>query len=66
MLAPAQRDGGTNAILAPAGSGFRSLLGRDSFVRHQELAQAMGLPYAVCNSPGFALDLDTPEDLARC
>ncbi|MDA0769255.1 MAG: 2-phospho-L-lactate guanylyltransferase [SAR202 cluster bacterium Casp-Chloro-G4] len=65
-LAPAQRDAGTNAMFVPASSGFRPALGKDSFRRHQDLAQALGLPYSVCESPGFSLDLDTPADLNRC
>ena len=65
-LAPAQRDGGTNAMLVPARSGFGPLLGEDSFRRHTDLAQRLGMLYAVCDSPGFALDLDTPADLKRC
>ena len=65
-LAAAQRDGGTNAMLVPARSRFRPALGEDSFRRHTDLAQRLGMPYAVCDSPGFALDLDTPADLERC
>jgi len=65
-FAPAQQDGGTNAMLVPARSGFRPLLGNDSFRRHVASARAIGLPYATCDSPGFALDLDTPSDLMRC
>ncbi len=65
-LAPAQQDGGTNAMLVPALSGFRPFLGNDSFRRHVGSARGLGLPYVACHSPGFALDLDTPSDLMRC
>lgn len=65
-FAPAQSDGGTNAMLVPASSGFRPLLGEDSFRRHQQVAGDMGIPYGLCNSSGFDLDLDTPTDLTRC
>ena len=65
-FAPAQRDGGTNAMLIPRGSRFRPLLGKRSFSRHKASAEALGIPYAVCDSGGFAIDLDTPADLAAC
>ena len=65
-FAPAQRDGGTNAMLIPRGSGFKPLLGKRSFSRHKASAEALGIPYAVCDSGGFAIDLDTPADLAAC
>ena len=65
-LVAAHHDGGTNAMLVPAQSGFRPLLGNHSFRRHVASALARGMPYAKCVSPGFALDLDTPSDLVRC
>lgn len=65
-FAPAQRDGGTNAILIPRGSRFRPLLGKRSFSRHKARADELNIPYAVCDSGGFAIDLDTPADLAAC
>lgn len=65
-LAPARWDRGTNALLVPSRSEFRPVLGMDSFLRHEELAQRLAMPYVECRSPGFALDLDTPGDLARC
>lgn len=65
-FAPARRDGGTNAMLIPRGSRFMPLLGKRSFSRHKASAAALGIPYAVCDSGGFAIDLDTPADLAAC
>lgn len=65
-FAPARRDGGTNAMLIPRGSRFMPLLGKRSFSRHKASAAAQGIPYAVCDSGGFAIDLDTPADLAAC
>ena len=43
-LAPARRDGGTNAILVPLGIPFRPEVGPRSFIRH--LSQAAVLGYA--------------------
>ena len=65
-LSPAQQDGGTNAMLIPKCLSFPPLLGKDSFIRHQEQASSLGIPYTVCLSDGLALDLDTPGDLALC
>ena len=67
VLAPAQRDGGTNAILMPRGLAFRPHLAEGhSFQKHQNLARRNGWPHAVCRTQGLALDLDTPADLAVC
>ena len=66
VLAPAERDGGTNAILVPGGLVFQLQLGDNSFLRHLELAQLNGWRCALCQRPGLAFDLDTPEDLELC
>lgn len=65
-FAPAKRDGGTNAMLIPCGSPFRPALGKRSFCRHKAQAQRLGIAFAVCESDGFGIDLDTPADLAVC
>ena len=65
-LSPAQQDGGTNAMLIPACLAFPTLLGRNSFERHERQAASLGIAYTVCLSDGLALDLDTPDDLALC
>ena len=65
-LSPAQQDGGTNAMLVPKCLAFPPALGEDSFRRHKEQAALLGIPYTVCLSEGLGLDLDTPDDLARC
>ena len=65
-LAPAQQDGGTNAMLVPPCAEFAPLLGDRSFERHKRQAVRLGVPYAVCVNDGLGLDLDTPEDLALC
>ena len=66
VLSPAQRDGGTNAMLIPKCLPFPPLLGNDSFRRHERQATSLDIPYAVCLSEGLGLDLDTPDDLALC
>ena len=62
-LAPARRDGGTNAILVPQGIPFRPELGPQSFTRHLARAAELEVSVAICHSPGLGLDLDVPDDL---
>ena len=62
-LAPARRDGGTNAILVPHGLAFRPELGPRSFINHLAQAARMGVSVAICYSPGLGFDLDTSADL---
>ena len=62
-LAPARRDGGTNAILVPHGIPFKPQLGPHSFTRHLAQAAMLEVSVAICYSPGFGFDLDITEDL---
>ena len=62
-LAPARRDGGTNAILVPPGLPFRPELGLRSFSRHMSKAADLGISVALCYSPGLGFDLDISDDL---
>ena len=62
-IAPARRDGGTNAILVPAGLPFRPELGPGSFIKHLSQAARLGVSVAICYSPGLGFDLDTTDDL---
>ena len=62
-LAPARRDGGTNAILVPRGIPFRPELGARSFTRHLAQAAKLEVSVAICYSPGLGFDLDITEDL---
>ena len=62
-LAPARRDGGTNAILVPPGIPFRPELGTRSFSKHLSTAAAMEVSVAICYSPGLGFDLDITDDL---
>ena len=65
-LCPAAEDAGTNGLVVPPASPFRPTLGQDSFARHVRAAETAGLPYAVCHTPGFGLDLDSVADLEAC
>lgn len=62
-LAPARRDGGTNAILVPRGIPFKPQLGSQSFTKHLAQAAKLKVSVAICYSPGLGFDLDIAEDL---
>ena len=63
VLSPANKGGGTNAILIPQPLPFRLQLGPDSLSLHVAEARRLGLEPHVYASPGLARDLDTWEDL---
>lgn len=63
-IAPAHDLHGTNALLLSPPQAMPPAFGEDSFHRHQQAAQAAGLPTQVVPLPGLALDLDQPHDLA--
>ena len=62
-LAPARRDGGTNAMLIPHGIRFQPELGRRSFSKHLSQAAKLETSVAIAYSPGLGLDLDLVDDL---
>ena len=58
----AASDGGTNALLQPAGTAFEPLLGKQSFRKHCEAASAAGATLVTPDLPRIAFDLDTRAD----
>ena len=58
----ASSDGGTNALLQPAGTAFEPVLGERSFEKHCEAAAAAGVPLVTPDLPRVAFDLDTRAD----
>jgi 2-phospho-L-lactate guanylyltransferase len=70
VIAPDRHGAGTNALLLRFGTGdqdqepFRFGFGIGSYAHHVEEADRLGLDVAVSLTPGTALDLDTPDDLA--
>ena len=58
----ASSDGGTNALLQPAGTAFEPLLGERSFEKHCEAAAAAGAALVTPDLPRVAFDLDTRAD----
>ena len=58
----ASSDGGTNALLQPAGTAFEPLLGERSFEKHCAAAAAAGAVLVTPDLPNVAFDLDTRAD----
>ncbi len=58
----ASSDGGTNALLQPAGTAFEPLLGERSFEKHCDAAVAAGATLITPDLPRIAFDLDTRAD----
>jgi len=63
-ICPAERDGGTNALVVspPTGIGFQ--FGEQSCAKHIHAAKAAGLEHRVEDAPAFRYDIDIPADLA--
>ena len=62
-LAPARRDGGTNAIFVPHGVPLQPELGHGSFMKHLTQAARLETSVAINSSPGLGFDLDVVDDL---
>ena len=66
ILAPDRHGSGTNALLlrldTPAARQLAFGFGPQSFQRHGEEAQRLGVAMVTALAPGLARDLDTPED----
>lgn len=62
-LAPARRDGGTNAILVPFGVALQPELGQGSFMKHLTQAARLETSVAINSSQGLGFDLDVVDDL---
>lgn len=63
VLIPAERDGGTAAVILHADGPFTFQFGQDSFRRHQDSATTAGLKAILVRATSLGLDIDHPEDL---
>ncbi len=63
VIAPAARDGGTNALLLNPASDFDFKFGENSFAAHLAEAQSGNWQVQVYDSDTVTFDLDMPEDL---
>jgi 2-phospho-L-lactate/phosphoenolpyruvate guanylyltransferase len=64
VVVAATGDGGTGALLRRPPDVVPTAYGPGSAARHAALASTAGVTVSTVRSPGFARDLDTPEDLA--
>jgi 2-phospho-L-lactate guanylyltransferase len=65
VIAPDQEGNGTNALGFTLPTRMHFLFGEHSFNRHLEQARSLGINVRVYASSTLALDIDTPDDLAR-
>ena len=65
VIAPAPRDGGTNALLLHPAHAIDFQFGENSFAKHCIAAERAGLDILHYDTDTVAFDLDVPEDLAR-
>ena len=63
VIAPAQRDGGTNALLVHPLGLIGYAFGRSSASEHRRRGEAAGARIEICRSEALAFDLDLPEDV---
>jgi 2-phospho-L-lactate guanylyltransferase len=65
VIAPDRHEEGTNALAMMFAHRMPTCFGNQgSFDLHRERARALGVPYDVVRSRGFACDVDAPDDLA--
>jgi len=65
VIVPSWDSRGTNALLLRPPDALQMRFGSWSFFPHATQANRKGLSYKVVRLPRVALDVDTPEDLAR-
>jgi 2-phospho-L-lactate guanylyltransferase len=65
VIVPSWDSRGTNAVLLRPPDALELRFGSWSFFPHVKQAKRKGLSYKVVRLPRVALDVDTPEDLAR-
>lgn len=61
-ICPDENEEGTNALLLSPPTGFSFRYGTDSFQRHLDEAERLGMKRRVIHAPGIKFDLDTEED----
>lgn len=64
-IAPSHDELGSNAVACSPVDAVPLRFGSDSYFPHLAAARRAGIEPTVLRLPGFAMDIDTPEDLAR-
>jgi 2-phospho-L-lactate guanylyltransferase len=62
-IVPDRHGSGTNALVLTPPDVIEPAFGTDSRARHEQLAQAAGVPFEVEHVPTLAIDVDTADDL---
>ena len=65
VIASAQRDGGTNALLLHPAHAIDFQFGENSFAKHSRAAERAGVEILHYDSDTVTFDLDVPADLNR-
>lgn len=64
-IAPSHDEQGSNAVACSPVGAVALRFGADSFFPHLDAARRAGITPQIVRQPGLALDIDTPEDIAR-
>ena len=65
VIAPDEKEQGTNALSLPAPDTIAFQFGTDSFNAHKKAAAFTGFPIDIARLPGLMFDIDTKDDLSR-
>ena len=65
VAVPSDSDRGTNVLLRRPPSVIPARFGTDSYRRHREAAEVLGVPFSSVEAPEMAFDLDRPGDILR-
>jgi 2-phospho-L-lactate guanylyltransferase len=63
VIAPDRIGQGTNGLFLTPSTLFETQFGIESLARHVAAARATGVDAHICELPGFAFDVDLPQDL---
>jgi 2-phospho-L-lactate guanylyltransferase len=61
-ICPDENEEGTNALVLSPPTGFTFRYGSESFQRHIDEAERIGMNQRIIHAPGIKFDLDTEED----
>jgi 2-phospho-L-lactate guanylyltransferase len=65
VAVPSESDAGTNVLLRRPPRVIPARFGTDSFRKHGEAADVLGVPFSSVDAPELAFDLDRPADIVR-
>ena len=65
VAVPSDSDRGTNVLLRRPPSVIPARFGTDSYRKHREAAEVLGVPFSSVEAPEMGFDLDRPADILR-